>query len=182
MGDYFQSIVDKDATETEAPSLGTLIRNWLVDEGIISSKATDCVLGSDSGYPPGPDYQKAIYEHDKQFLELWTNGLEIITKRHVFHSGQGGFDLVCPACSTKVELNEAWSKAVNEWYKEDGKGWLACSQCGNLEVVNEWKHDPDWGFGNLGFTFWNWPPLTDEFVKKFGKRLGHRIVLVSGKL
>ena len=182
MGDYFQSIVDGEATESESSRLGDLICDWLIDEGIISALASDCVLGSDSGYPPGPNHKKVTYEYDEHFLALLTNGLSIITKRYVYHSGQGGTKLVCRACGARQKPNDEWSHAIDEWYKGNGKGLLACSHCGNVEAINHWKHNPNWGFGNLGFTFWNWPPLTDEFVKQFGENLGHRIIFVSGKL
>jgi hypothetical protein len=182
VGDYFQSIVDIEATESETPKLAILIRNWLVPEGIILAQATDCILSSDLGYPPGPNYQKVVHEHNNHFLELWTNGLDIITKRHVFHSGQGKLDLVCRACADRVKPTEEWSQAVDKWYKDNQIQDLACPQCGHVEAVNLWKHDPDWGFGNLGFTFWNWPPLTDEFIKQFGERLEHNTVFVLGKL
>ena len=35
MGDYFQTVVDRDATEEEAPILGKGIHEWLVGEGIV---------------------------------------------------------------------------------------------------------------------------------------------------
>ncbi|MCA8986629.1 MAG: hypothetical protein KDA78_03255 [Planctomycetaceae bacterium] len=182
MGDWFQSVVDRDATESEAPELGAAILEWLVDEGIVTSDATDCVLGSDTGYPPGPNYHKATGGTDEHLLQLVTNGLDVITKRNVFHSGQGGFELICSACSDRIEVPETWGDAVGEWYENKGPGLLACPRCGERQPINEWEHDPPWGFANLGFKFWNWPALTDDFVKDIAEHLGHRVLLVAGKL
>ncbi len=182
MGDWFQTVSDRDATESESQELGAAIHQWLVDEGIVSSDATDCVPGSDIGYPPGPNYQKATGESDDHLLKLATNGLDVITKRSVFHSGQGGFELICSACSDRFEAPNVWGDAVSQWYENKGPGIMACPHCGGRQPINEWKHDPPWGFANLGFEFWNWPPLSDDFVQTIGERLGHRVVLVSGKL
>ena len=182
MGTWFQSVVDRDATESLSPELGAAIREWLISEGIVSADATDCVLSDDTGYPPGPNYEKAVDCRDEHLLQLVTNGLDIITKRTVFHSGQGQFELVCSTCSGRSEPPEEWGDAVGEWYDKKGPGLLACPRCGESQPIDNWEHDPAWGFANLGFEFWNWPPLTDEFVKRIGERLGHRVVLVAGKL
>jgi hypothetical protein len=48
--------------------------------------------------------------------------------------------------------------------------------------LNDWRWQPPWGFGYLGFEFWNWPPLSQGFIAEVGRRLGHRTVLVAGKL
>lgn len=182
MGDWFQSVVDRDATESEAPQSGILIQQWLVDEGIISRNASACVLGSDTGYPPGPNYEKAVGGHDDCLNLLATNGLNIITTRNVFHTGQGGCELVCAACTERFEATDAWGDAVGEWYERNGPGSLACPGCGHSQPIDEWEHDPPWGFANLGFEFWNWPPLTEQFVQQFAERLKHRVLLVAGKL
>jgi len=183
MGEWFQTIVDRDATESEAPVLGAAIQQWLVDEGIVSANATDCVLGSDRGFPPGSNYQKATGDSDDNLLCLATNGLEVITERTLYFSlGSGGLELVCSACSGRFELPDEWGDAVNEWYENKGPGLLACPQCGERRPITQWEHDPPCGFANLGFNFWNWPQLADDFVKEIGDRLGHRLVLVSGKL
>jgi len=41
---------------------------------------------------------------------------------------------------------------------------------------------PPWGFDNLGFTFWNWPPLAGEFVARVAALLEHRVVVVRGAM
>ena len=46
----------------------------------------------------------------------------------------------------------------------------------NKEKAQDIK--PEWGFSNLGFTFWNWPPFTDQFIKNFKQRLGCDVNIV----
>ncbi|MEX0728632.1 MAG: hypothetical protein WEB58_18080 [Planctomycetaceae bacterium] len=178
MSDHSQTVVDQDATESESPRLGAFIHQWLIDEGIVSADATDCVLSSDAGYAPGPNYEKATSVPKANLLSLITNGLDIITKRNIFDSGEGGFELVCSACSHRFEGSDAWGDAVDEWYENRGSALLPCPRCGKSKLINEWEHDPAWGFANLGFQFWNWPQLSDEFIKGIGERLGHRVILV----
>jgi hypothetical protein len=36
--------------------------------------------------------------------------------------------------------------------------------------------------GCLDLTFWNWPPLAEEFVAQVAERLGHRVIVMLGKL
>jgi hypothetical protein len=182
MGDYFQVIVDKDATEAESLDLGDVVLKWLISEKIVSPSTCDCVLGTEVGYPPGSRYVTAVIEPCDSLIGLWTNGLDIITKRTVFHSGQGGFELVCSSCFNRFEQGDEWGAAVDEWLDDKGPGLLACPRCKCVQAITEWKHDPEWGFGNLGFEFWNWPPFTEKFLEDISKLLKHRVVLVAGKL
>jgi hypothetical protein len=181
MGDWFQNLVAPDIAAAEAQAVGGRMLAWLVAEEIVSAETRDCVLGDDAGHPPGLKYAKATGETDPHLLSLWTNGLAAITKRTVFHSGQGGFQLVCSACQSMFEPPDRWGDAVDEWFKQTGRGTLACPVCGVFQSIEQWQHDPPWAFGELGFTFWNWPQITQAFVDAFEKRLGSRIVHVCGK-
>ena len=86
--------------------------------------------------------------------------------------------MVCSGCGERFEAPDEWGEAVGEWYETGAAGMVGCPGCGAGRAVTEWEYDPPWGFGYLGFEFWNWPP----FVEECGRRLGHRIVFVSGKL
>lgn len=183
MGDWFQSIVDPEATEAETPSLADRVLCWLIDEQIVASELTDCVLDESGGYAPGPAYVKATGAPDVHVLKLRTNGLEVVSTRTVFHNGGNGFELECTACKYRYEPGPGgWADAVGEWYDRAGPGMLACPKCQVARPVTEWQHDPPLGYGNLGFTFWNWPKLTNDFVLSVGKLLGHRVLHVVGKL
>jgi hypothetical protein len=183
MGDWFQIIVDKDATEQEAAELASRIRDWLIAEGIVEREMTDCVLGSDLGYPPGPNAEQAVDDEPMDDVrELLRDGLDIITKRSVFHAMPGEVELICTDCGQRFDPPDEWQEAIGEWYDERGPGNLKCPHCGVERPIIAWEHDPVWGFGYLGFEFWNWPPLRKSFVEEVSKRLGHRVVLVEGKL
>ena len=184
MGDWFQTIVDRDASEADSPELSTAILTWLVSEGIVSPNRCDCVFG-EGGYPPGPHYAKAVEDPDDRLFKLRTNGLKITTTRTMFHCGQLGAHPVCSSCSNRFDVSDEWGdewgKAVGEWYEKRGPGLLACPRCNHIEAITEWEHDPAFGFGNLGFEFWNWPFFTSRFLQEIGKCLEHRVLLVEGK-
>jgi hypothetical protein len=186
MGDWFQRIVDRDVALIEAEHLASKIREWLIEQEIIEPQLTYCGLDNDGlGYPPGRKSSQVVVGSSDDSQELEINGLQIIVGRTVFDCGQGGFDLICHQCRSRIDVNEiskVWGDAVTEWYRETGQGLLKCPSCGYVEPVTEWQYDPSFGFGNLGFEFWNWDTLTASFIEDLSKQLGHRTVYVSGKL
>ena len=53
MGDYFQNVVDVEATDEEAGPLGKRLLRWLIQSGIVVDTPSDNVLGAKLGYGPG---------------------------------------------------------------------------------------------------------------------------------
>src|SRR5512142_1104587 len=165
MGDYFQVIADVEATALEAEPLAAATLAWLVATGIVRAEPTDCVLAG-RGHPPGPNHATAVIEADPRLLEWRTNGVEIITGRSVFYS-MGADQVTCPACGKITALtdehghpNDAWdalSEVISAWF-DDGCGKHRC-ECGQSVELNGLAWSPPWGFGYLGFKFWNWPQL-----------------------
>jgi hypothetical protein len=49
-------------------------------------------------------------------------------------------------------------------------------QCCKRHLSFEFK--PDWGFNELGFTFWNWAELKQTFINDFKKRLACDVAVV----
>jgi hypothetical protein len=183
MGDWFQSIVDLEATEDEAEILARDIIDWLVSEKIIDEESCDCVLGENSyGYPPGINWPAIVKEYFSSFLELLTNGLNISIGRKVFHSGQGPVSIACPNCNMEGARDRDWGDAISEWYTRSGEGIVTCTSCGRATSITKWDFQPVWGFAELGFEFWNWPPLKQSFIDELSHRLGHNILFIDGKL
>lgn len=193
MAEHFQIIADVEAAEDEAPGLAAAIVAWLASDGIIAAEPADCVLGADFGYPPGPRYTTAVTE-PVGGLGSWANGVEVCTGRQVFSPLWGVTGpVVCPRCGVTVELEdpatgqlapdwERFSDALTAWH-DGGPAEVACPLCGQATGFNDWHWDTDWPFavGFLGFTFWNWPQLAEPFIAQVAGRLGHRVVVTSGK-
>lgn len=45
-----------------------------------------------------------------------------------------------------------------------------------------YEEDQELPESNLGFTFWNWPEFTDEFLAEFESRLGTKTKMVFGRI
>jgi len=184
MGEWYQTIVDKDATDEEAEALASSVIEWLISEGIIEPTQTDCVLGDDLGYPPGPNHRRAAdagLGPDYLYGFGW-NGMHVVTGRSVFYVTGVETELICSACAQRCQITDEWHDAVSEWYEQQGPGILACPHCGYQRPITKWQHDPPWGFGYLGFKFWNWPTFETSFIEEVSKQLGHKVVVVEGKL
>ena len=158
MGDYFQSIVDVEATEDEAEDLADTLLAWLVEVGELSS----------------PD--------DATRNEIRTEGLVVFTRRRVYYSLTGEFRVTCPHCRWSADDDwDALTDAIGTWY-DGGPGEVTCLSCRRGAGLNDWRWSPPWGFGCLGFEFWGWPAFTPPFLSAFGVLLGHRTVYPYGKL
>lgn len=187
MGDFFQTIVDRDATETDASVLAETVLAWLVSQGIVEAARTDCVLGaSDGGYAPGPHMEEWVDDPDearRMTRGLKTNGLELITSKTVFWSVSTDYQPVCPRGDTPT-LPDEWLDAAGEWEQSTGPALVPCPTCRGTYPVTEWSFEPGFAFGSLGFTFWNWPPfLSRRLIDAVGRLLSpHRVVLVYSSL
>ncbi|WP_436774084.1 hypothetical protein [Yinghuangia sp. YIM S09857] len=195
MGDWFQTIVDTEATPEEAQELAANVLAWLISDGIVSAERTDCVLGADAGHAPGARHGEAVVDPDPELVDVWSNGLHVTVERTVFDAGQGEPSAVtCPHCAVEMRLvDEYWSPVEETWdlFADATESWaddydepVACPSCGRTARVHTWIWADDYfAFGHLGFTFWNWPALRPEFVVELSSRLGgHRTVLLEGKL
>ncbi len=183
MSTLYHAIVDCDVTGDAAKLLGQQVLDWLIADGIIDAAVDDCVLGDEGGHRPGPRYAAALADPaDDTFLDLRTNGVQVLAQRHTSCSSTGAFRCaICPACRGEVPQDDVWSDAATDWY-EGGEGMLRCGHCGEAACITQWDHIDPMGFGELTFTFWNWPALSDDFLKAFKARLGHRVVLISAML
>jgi hypothetical protein len=88
--------------------------------------------------------------------KAWTNGLGVVG-RTVFDNGGNGIELTCPECSTTFQPQDGWVDAVGAWFDGGDDARYACPSCGRDQALRDWTGPWPWGFGNLGFEFWNWP-------------------------
>lgn len=179
MGDIFQVIVDRDVSLDQAPVQASAICQWLISEKIIDPRLSDCALGG-LGYAPGIKCSLAFDGTRKEVMHWRTNGLQVVIARTIFYSA--GADLICDRCRKGTWEGTAFSHPLSPWSAGDDNSIFKCPHCGHETPVTDCKFDPPWGFGNLGFKFWNWPPLNVSFVAGISEMLGHRTVFVAGKL
>ena len=53
MSDSYITIVPTNVTYGQVKELSQKTVDWLIEEEIISKNLADCVLGQETGYPPG---------------------------------------------------------------------------------------------------------------------------------
>ena len=193
MGDYFQTIVDLDASPEEAAAYADRGLAWLLSEGLVLPDRTDCVLGAPLGHPPGPNWAGVCGPEDASWEP--GGGLDVQVGRTVFSAGQGEPEAVtCPRCEATTRLitdtwqsdDEAWEPfgaALRTW-DEEGEADVVCPACAAPVPLPEYRWADDFfAFAHLGFEFWNWPHFSDEFLTRFADVFeGHRTVRVWGKL
>jgi hypothetical protein len=51
-----------------------------------------------------------------------------------------------------------------------------------VDLLASLEFDPPWAFGNLGFKFWNWPPLKRSLIEQISGILGHGVIIIAGKI
>jgi len=115
--------------------------------------------------------------------DLEIDDVEIIAEPTVFDAGPDSGPPICPLCGETGELQfSSYLEAVESWWDGDVVD-PACVACGQFVGLNDWSWPGSpWAVGNFGLRFWNRPPLDSSFVTAIGDRLGHRVVLVSGRI
>ena len=185
MGNWYETIVDLDVTEAEAPRLAEQMRVWLIEREIIKAAPRKRFLGS-LIYRPGPAYPSTLEEPNPS-PEI-VNGLELVVGRTVFY--QLGLELTCKTCGAQLKDEgedeswelEPWHDAINAWWSGEASVVYACPKCGVPERLTEWRGNVPWYFGYLGLQFWDWSPLSERFIQEVTKQLGHRTGVLSSKL
>ncbi|PUZ22568.1 hypothetical protein GA0116948_109169 [Chitinophaga costaii] len=176
MSDHSISIVPKISSYPEKIFKAQTILTWLVSENIVKPELSDCVLSIDSGYAVSEGARLITAYPDQLPFDLITNGLEVITERRVFYTGENGMEeCICPHCKENI-AQENW-RFLNNWYKQLSDE-LICPLCNVGTEIHQFRFEPEWGFSDLGFTFWNWPLLKESFIASFKEKLGSDISIV----
>ena len=181
MGDWFQHVVDLDASSDEASALQRKLQAWLTQHGIIEPASAPQVLTAEGiTYPPGPRYTLVVDapRGDDSARQKW---VEFRIGRTIFDAGQGAVAIFCPGCQEQDLDTRAWADAITDW-SEGILGIHECGQCQTAYPITAWIFEPAWAFSSLGCTFWNWPALNRSFLEDIDGLLGHRIHYIAGKL
>ena len=176
MSDHSISIVPRQSTFQDNKQKAKEILDWLVTKDIIKPKLSDCILNSDKGYAISTGAKQITVFPNNLPINLTTNGLEIITERQVFDTGENFVNkLTCPNCSENIVFDD-WD--LSPWSNNESNN-LTCPRCGQDAEIHNFLFEPEWGFSDLGFRFWNFPNLTHEFIEDFKRKLGCDISIVN---
>ncbi len=198
MSDYNTSIIAHLISEEHAQTATDKIIETLIAKQIINVPQTHCALSQDAlAYPPGKNFITAsIFQEEdarimnlnyNSFSNLVTNGLQIsIGHDAVFNPTGEGSGGRCPVCSNKSVDTQTpennLSQAIEEWIEGKSEGLLKCEFCQQTSSISQWDFGNDMAFGNLIFTFWNWPDLSDVFISDISKTLGSRVQVLHVRI
>ena len=156
------------------------ILNWLISLDIVKSTPTDCVLSSTDGYAISNGAKLVMTGDSNLPFNLGANGFEISTCRQVFDTGQNGIEkLICPNCKEDIS-SEDWD-FLSECADNKSNN-LTCPLCKIATDIHSFQFTPIWGFSDLGFTFWNWSDLTEDFLNDFKQKLSCEINVVHTQI
>ena len=196
MGDSFEMVVDVDVSVEDAEAKAKDVLEHLTSIGLIASEPTDdCVL-SGLGHRPG-EFISTLYKLEPGELPFWelvTCGVESNAERNFnFWAVGPAFEgLTCPSCGSTVvrpeeSFMDAVGRAIGAWCKETTEPEVTCPNCSAGHSITRWVCRPPLGFGNLSFTFWNWPSLDSiawriDILGSISAATGHRLVHTFGRL
>lgn len=175
MSQHSVTIVDLDVRGGEAEKRAVVVRDWLIETGVIVPNTERDDLWQPSAFAAGPNAALAFpgYEADQSELGVLANsGVDISSARAIYHPVGNEEPPSCPACGAELD-DEENAHILNEWI-ESGEPKVGCSSCGVASLIGDWPGEWTYHVGELAVTFNNWPPLSDAFVEDVGRRLGDR--------
>lgn len=186
MADYFQTIVDIQAKADQADHLARHVVGWLAEKGVVKANPSE-----EGGYDRGPGAMEIalpslVPPEGRESIPPVHHHLQVLIGRMTHADNMSEFrepNASCPSCDKPLEdADGLWQAATQDWIGGDDDAALRCPECGKESPVTGWRYGPRYGYGNLAFRFWNWPPLKPTFLDDVRRELGHSIVLVEGIL
>ncbi len=132
---------------------------------------------------PGDNVDSILVENNGNFKRLTHNQLEVTNSRQVFDSGANEIkQIVCPNCNQNILDQINWMEAIDYWYSDSQKKKVDCPNCSYVNSIENYIFNPTWGFGELGFIFWNWPEFEDNFIKEISELTSSKFKIIHGKI
>jgi len=165
-----------DVPSQTAAEVGERLRQWLFQEEVLTPS-----LDAEGAYPAGPRAPEATscFGHESPVDGQHEFGTaKLIVGRNIYWS-EWGHNLYCPHCEYTVEPEDDEAlEAMAQWQRGEPAGEVGCPECGLRKPLTDW--DSDWGYGNLGIEFWNWPALAYSFVHRVRRLTDSRVTVAHG--
>ena len=183
MSDFFVALVPERIfiQPAEQAAMEKRMGEWKQENGWIETQKSDCTLGGEAGWRFTPSGSRHIADEDYSDLLTCGFGVEKHEGKGVFTNLEGGLEAaLCPVCGENVE--EQFYDMVGDWNAAEGSPPVTCPQCGAASDIREYRLEPQWGFSQIGFEFWNIGELVPEFVEEFVAVLGEPVRVVWAHL
>lgn len=93
-----------------------------------------------------------------------------------------GIDKVsCASCNFDITESD-WMDLVEKWFYGVESCEMTCPSCNSIAPITEFNFEPVWAFGELGISFWNWPPLKKEFIDEVEEVINKKVKIVYGRI
>lgn len=164
------------------------IFQWLLAENVIKPEKNEEGL-SGNVYYFSDGIQKFLDVPVKSMFDTpaYCAGFTCTTKRDVYCPVEN-WDKgpICPCCESDLNPNtnddEGWNRCLGEgmwkWRETGETPSIVCPTCHNSASLADYRFVPDWGFSDLGFTFYECPKLNRSFVDELERRLACRVWIV----
>src|SRR5215831_15732073 len=178
MARRFEAIVCIDVTLPMAAEVGERLREWLFREEVLLPDLDD-----EQAHRAGPKarlttsglWGESPAEGPDPHLTAAAN---LIVGRNIYWS-EWGHNLYCPICHYTFEPEDDEAlEAMAPWLRGEPAGEVSCPDCELRKPLIDW--DGDFGYGNLGIEFWDWPPLAYSFVHRVQRLTDSRITVAHG--
>lgn len=211
MSENHQVLAFDSIQEEAAPDTIERAVTWLISNGYVCEALSECALGSEGGlgHRPGPNWRDVVDLEEEQrrwdlwgkalgrtppdasevlgdFLRLSTNCVETKKTRSVETALGLTYQAsrpVCPACRNQTpEQVDELVVLIDRWW-ECERVEMECPTCRVSSRLEDWDWQPVWAFAQASMTFWNWPPISGDAIKRLSTALGGiRIRHLEGRL
>jgi hypothetical protein len=178
MARRFEAIVCIDVTLPKAAEVGERLRQWLLREEVLLPDLDDeqaHMAGPKAGLTTSALWGESPAGGPDPHLTAAAN---LIVGRNIYWS-EWGHNLYCPVCQYTFEPEDDEAlEAMAQWQRGEPAREVGCPDCELRKPLTDW--DSDFGYGNLGIEFWDWPPLAYWFVHRVQRLTDSRITVACG--
>jgi hypothetical protein len=177
MSDHDVTLVEISLPAADAPNRAAAVRDWLLATGVVVTNPTPGTLADPSEFLAGPEAERWATDDDVD-RALMNSGVDIVTARQVFDSGENFEPPACRGCAAPLDPDQ-YVDLLKRWL-HSGEPTVSCSVCEHSAPLGEWPGEWACQVGGPAVRFNNWPPLREAFVRELGQRLGPRWRVVHG--
>ncbi|GAA3466888.1 tetratricopeptide repeat protein [Nonomuraea roseola] len=176
-GHDYQWVADLDATEREGRTLARTAREWMTASGLIAAEVR-----------PFPLDAYGLHARTGEQVRR-PSGVSFHWGRVICYPMKAE-SAACPGCGHVTILRrdgvatadwDGFVTPIYNWFSVD-RLTRSCESCNAEASLRDWVLDQPWAFPHLALRFWNWPPLTGDFLATLADKLGgHRLTVISGR-
>ncbi len=166
-------VCELSTTRADAPECVRVVKQWLLERGVIEPNAARHERLQPSEFRAGP---RAIGVAPEFAMEHWrnlvNNGVDVVCARNLYHPVENYEPPPCPTCGA-ARVDHPLAESVEQWL--DGEEPVAvCAACSKGHPLGDWVSEFSWYVAEIAVSFNNWPTIDRPFIEELGGLLGPR--------